>query len=232
MAANIQYGDYNMTDSIDFEILDLGLVYYKNIIPNSEETIELIKKLSERYANGDHGDSFTKVEPWEAWHDPHMPKPFCHKFYIYRHQNIPEQDFYREDLLKIADSLYGSLDRAFEHYANELYPWAKNAAKSEEPGDGVLRYESDGGHLPAHQDLGVSSRLISTVSYLNDNYLGGEIEFRQSGVKLKPEAGSVVFFPSNFLYVHEIMPITDGTRFSMPHWFHHLSNPRMSDGTE
>ena len=78
----------------------------------------------------------------------------------------------------------------------------------------------------------MSSRLISTVSYLNDNYVGGEIEFRQSNVRIKPEAGSIVFFPSNFLYVHEIMPVTDGTRYAMPHWYHHLKTPRMSDGTE
>lgn len=218
--------------SLDFKVLDLGLVYYKNIIPNSEYILDLVKKLSDRFDAKEHGDSFTRVREWEPWWDDHMPKPFNYKFYIYRHNEIPENDFYRDDLMQIADALYGSLDVAFEHYSTELYPWAKNAVKSEEPMDGILRYESDGGHLPAHQDLGVSSRLISTVSYLNDNYDGGEIEFRHSNVKIKPEAGSIVFFPSNFLYVHEIMPIKSGTRYSMPHWYHHLQKPRMSDGTE
>jgi len=218
--------------SLEFEVLDLGLVYYKNIIPRTEYIVDLVKKLSDRYDSGEHGDNWTAVRPWEAWWDPHMPKPFNHKFYIFRHNEIQNDDFYRDDLIQIADSLYGSLDEAFKHYSESLYPWAKAAVKSEEPLDGILRYEDDGGHLPAHQDLGVSSRLISTVSYLNDNYDGGEIEFRQSGVKIKPEAGSIVFFPSNYLYVHEIMPITSGTRYSMPHWYHHLEKPRMSDGTE
>ncbi len=217
--------------SLDFEVLDLGLVYYKNMIPNSGYIVDLVKRLNDRFEANEHGDAFTAVRGWEAWKDEHMEKPFNYKFYIYRHNEISDSDFYRNDLIQIADALYGSLDRAFEHYVS-LYPWARASVKSEEPQDGILRYESDGGHLPAHQDLGISSRLISTVSYLNDDYEGGEIQFRQSNVTISPEAGSIVFFPSNFLYIHEVMPIKSGTRYSMPHWYHHLKNPRMSDGTE
>jgi len=217
--------------SVQFEVLDLGLVYYKNIIPNTDKVVELVKNLSDKFNRKEHGDQWTMVTDWEPWWDEHMPKPFNHKFFIWRHKDISDHDFYRDDLIEIADALYGSLDEALEHYM-VLYPWARTSVKSEEPMDGVLRYDEDGGHLPAHQDLGISSRLISTVSYLNDDYDGGEIEFQHSNVRIKPEAGSIVFFPSNFLYIHEIMPITKGTRYSMPHWYHHLANPRMSDGTE
>lgn len=215
---------------LDYDVLDLGLVYYRNVIPDAAKTIKLINELSQKVDAG--GQDSSAVSNWSPWIDDHMDKPFCYKFSIYRHHLIHENDPYRKELLEIADSLYNSLDSAWEHYSNELYPWAGRVAKSEEPGDGVLRYEQDGGHLPAHQDLGVSSRMVSTVSYLNDNYTGGEIEFQHSGVRIKPEAGSIVIFPSNYLCVHEVMPITSGTRYSMPHWYHHLSTPRMSDGTE
>lgn len=217
---------------INYEVLGLGLVRYKAILKEPEETINRIKSLQERLAAKEHGDRFTIVRDWEAWWDDHMPKPFNYKFFIWRHGEIDPNDYYAKELIEIADGLYGGLDEAFNHYSTELYPFAKNSVKSEEPLDGVLRYEKDGGHLPAHSDLGVSSRLISTVSYLNDNYTGGEIEFRQSGVSIKPDAGDIVFFPSNFLYIHEVMPITEGTRYSMPHWYHHLEKPRMSDGSE
>jgi predicted 2-oxoglutarate/Fe(II)-dependent dioxygenase YbiX len=66
--------------------------------------------------------------------------------------------------------------------------------------------------------------------YLNDNYEGGEIEFVNSGIKIKPEAGSIIFFPSNFLYVHEVHPITSGFRYSMPHWYHNIRDMRNSTG--
>ena len=214
-----------------FEVLDLGLVLYKNMIPEADKTITLANSLAERFLSGEHGESFTRVQDWEPWWDDHMPKPFNYKFYIYRHNEISEDDYYRNELIEIADSVYGSLDKALEHYLT-LYPWARNSVKSEEKQDGILRYEKDGGRLPAHQDLGVSSRLISTVSYLNDNYEGGEIEFRQSKVRIKPSTGDIVFFPSNFLYVHEVMAVTNGTRYSMPHWYHHREDPLDSTGEE
>ena len=216
--------------SLDFEVLDLGLVYYKNMIPDTDKIVGLVKDLSDRFEAGDHGDSFTVVKEWEPWWDDHMPKPFNYKFFIYRHNQIQTNDFYRDALLEIADAMYGSLDRAFEHYSKVLYPFAAQSVKAEEPLDGILRYEQDGGHLPAHQDLGVSSRLISTVSYLNDDYEGGEIEFINSKIKIKPEAGSIVFFPSNFLYVHEVMAVRSGTRYSMPHWYHHRKDIMESTG--
>ena len=215
---------------LDYNVLDLGLVYYRNVIPDAARTIKLINELSDKVKAT--GQTNSAVSDWVPWIDDHMDKPFCYKFNIYRHELIDNNDPYRDELLAIADSLYGSLDKVWDHYSNELYPWAGRVVKSEEPGDGVLRYEQDGGHLPAHQDLGVSSRMVSTVSYLNDNYSGGEIEFQHSGVKIKPEAGSIVIFPSNYLCVHEVMPVTSGTRYAMPHWYHHLSTPRMSDGTE
>ena len=36
--------------------------------------------------------------------------------------------------------------------------------------------------------------------------------------RLKLSAGSIVFFPSNFMYPHSIEPITKGTRYSIVAW--------------
>lgn len=216
--------------SLDYEVLDLGLVYYRNAIPNPDYVIDLITDLANKVEQNDKIG--TRVSKWDPWWDDHMDKPFCYKFNIFRKSLVSDDDFFKKELYEIDNALYGSLDMVWDHYSNELYPWAGRTAKSEEPNDGVLRYEADGGHLPAHQDLGVSSRLVSTVSYLNQDYDGGEIQFQHSKVSIKPEAGSIVVFPSNYLCVHEVMPITRGTRYAMPHWYHHLETPRMSDGTE
>ena len=73
-----------------------------------------------------------------------------------------------------------------------------------------------------------------SLFYLNDDYEGGEIEFRHSGIKFKPKAGSVLFFPSNFLYVHEVYPVTKGPRYALPNWYHNIptENKRNSTGDE
>ena len=82
----------------EHEVLDLGLVYYKNIVPEPQKVIDLAERLAKRFAAGEHGNTFTRVMEWEAWKEPHLPKPFNYKFYIWRHNEIQENDFYREDL--------------------------------------------------------------------------------------------------------------------------------------
>jgi predicted 2-oxoglutarate/Fe(II)-dependent dioxygenase YbiX len=89
----------------------------------------------------------------------------------------------------------------------------------------VLKYEK-AGFLPGHTDQGVSTRCVSVLIYLNDDYEGGNIVFPNSKVSLKPEAGSMLFFPSNFLYVHEIEPILSGTKYSLPNWYHNVTKEK------
>jgi predicted 2-oxoglutarate/Fe(II)-dependent dioxygenase YbiX len=67
--------------------------------------------------------------------------------------------------------------------------------------------------------------------YLNDDYVGGEITFRQSKVTIKPSAGSIVFFPSNFLYVHEVDSVLKGPRYALPTWFHNVPSHMIRNST-
>ena len=36
---------------------------------------------------------------------------------------------------------------------------------------------------------------------------------------IKLKKGDAIMFPSNFMYPHEIMPVTQGTRYSIITWF-------------
>jgi hypothetical protein len=214
---------------MDYEILDLGLVYYKNAIPNPQFIIDTVNSVDERFSSGEHGDSPTEVKAWNAW--TYGTMTFNWQKFFPESKDISPHDYYGKEMKAVADVLYSSLDKAFEHYSNSIYPFAAKNIKNREESIHLLKYEP-GGHLPAHQDQGVSSRVLSTVMYLNDNYEGGEIEFKQSGVRIKPEAGSIIFFPSNFLYVHEVYPITSGSRYSMPHWYHNMKQMIHSNGDE
>jgi hypothetical protein len=49
---------------LEYEILDLGLVLYKNVIKEPEKIIEDVNLLEKRYQNNEHGSSFTEVKPW------------------------------------------------------------------------------------------------------------------------------------------------------------------------
>jgi Rps23 Pro-64 3,4-dihydroxylase Tpa1-like proline 4-hydroxylase len=212
-----------------YEILDLGLVYYKDVIDDPAKLIYLIEDLDRRFLENDHKSSYTFVKEWSPW--KYGDTIFNMQKFFPESQNISDDDYYSKEMKEIANTLYGSLQKAFSHYSKEVYPFAEKNIKSREQSIHLLKY-GPGGHLPAHQDQGISTRVLSSVMYLNDDYEGGEIEFVNSGVKLKPEAGSIIFFPSNFLYVHEVWPIESGLRYSMPHWYHNTEKMLDSTGDE
>jgi hypothetical protein len=82
----------------------------------------------------------------------------------------------------------------------------------------LLKY-SDGQEYKEHYDGGTGiGRCISCLVYLNDNYEGGEIEFINFGVKIKPEAGMLIIFPSNFAYRHIAHPVTNGVKYNLVTW--------------
>tara|TARA_B100000131_G_C18085359_1_gene599860 strand:+ start:1152 stop:1727 length:576 start_codon:yes stop_codon:yes gene_type:complete len=58
---------------------------------------------------------------------------------------------------------------------------------------------------------------LSIIGLLNDNYEGGDIIMFEDK-KINTKAGDLLIFPSNFLYPHEITPVTKGTRYSFVSW--------------
>jgi len=86
----------------------------------------------------------------------------------------------------------------------------------------LLKY-SVGGRYETHTDHYTNSpRHLSIIINLNNDYKGGDLIFTDQKEKeikrLKLGKGSVVFFPSNFLYPHSIKPIIKGTRYSIVSW--------------
>lgn len=78
-----------------------------------------------------------------------------------------------------------------------------------------IRY-GEGQHFKEHHDHGFSYNCtVSLVAYPNDDYEGGELFFRLQGLTIKPEAGDLFVFPSNFMYPHQAMPVTSGTKYSI-----------------
>ena len=59
--------------------------------------------------------------------------------------------------------------------------------------------------------------ILSCLASLNDDYEGGELIFFEDE-KIELKAGSVMVFPSSFLYPHEVKEITKGTRYSFVSW--------------
>jgi hypothetical protein len=73
-----------------------------------------------------------------------------------------------------------------------------------------------GQHFQEHTDHGFSYNcVVSLVGYVNDDYDGGGISFRMQKKEIKPKAGDLFVFPSNFMYPHRALPVESGTKYSI-----------------
>lgn len=111
--------------------------------------------------------------------------------------------------------LYLSTIEAIKQYKNK-FPLC---VIQEDSGYELLRYK-EGQFYTQHTDsFKDRPRAVSCSFALNDDYEGGEFAFFDRKLVYNLKKGSGIMFPSNFMYPHEIMPVTNGTRYSIVTWF-------------
>lgn len=80
-----------------------------------------------------------------------------------------------------------------------------------------------GGHATPHSDNSAFDGTPTSfeinkyvaILYLNDDYTGGELFFRDHDIKFKPNAYSLITFPGGVENVHGVHPVKSGTRYTM-----------------
>jgi predicted 2-oxoglutarate/Fe(II)-dependent dioxygenase YbiX len=116
---------------------------------------------------------------------------------------------------KLDKYIFASAGLAIKKY-NEKFPLT---LIEEDSGYELLRYK-EGQFYTTHTDsFKDRPRAVSCSFALNDDYEGGEFAFFDRELVYKLKKGSCIMFPSNFMYPHEIMPVTSGTRYSVITWF-------------
>ena len=83
----------------------------------------------------------------------------------------------------------------------------------------LLRYKTGGFYRQHTDSFKEQPRAVAMSINLNDDYVGGSMAFFDQEVQIRGGAGSVILFPANFMYPHEIMDVTEGTRYSIVTWF-------------
>jgi hypothetical protein len=81
-----------------------------------------------------------------------------------------------------------------------------------------------GRHFDLHPFEG-NETILSAVIYLNDDYEGGELYFDQQDIKIKPKAGSVIFFPATADFTHASLEVTAGQKEAIPLFFYKYPEP-------
>lgn len=110
----------------------------------------------------------------------------------------------------LCKTLKGFVEEVIDPIVNE---YAKNNfIQPGNPNSYQLARYKPGGFFKTHVDSTPEyPRTISILFYLNDNYSGGEISFPNINMRFKPEANTLLVFPSSFSHYAET--VTSGTKY-------------------
>jgi hypothetical protein len=82
-------------------------------------------------------------------------------------------------------------------------------------GEYLLTKWSKGSNMKPHIDTDAQKHQhIVCMYYINDNYDGGEIVFPDYDLKIKPKSNSILMFPGNENYVHGVIEVSEGFRYT------------------
>ena len=129
-----------------------------------------------------------------------------------------------ENILNTLQKIFEFVHKtATDFYGVEINPFNKNNL--------VLIKFPRGLVLHPHVDTeSVESNHIASIYYINDDYIGGEINFPDHNIKISPKPNSLVFFPGNENYLHEVLTILSGSRYSTSMWFQFSGSTFIKNG--
>lgn len=147
----------------------------------------------------------------------------------------------RQDVKELLVALETAKDACLLKYFT-LYPLAYNCVWWKVKGH-VVSY-GDGVYLGPHSDISAEyiygvhktpqelalRNVISTVTYLNSSvteelltgrtFTEGAHNFNYLNIDpIVPDAGTILFFPSNYVAAHEVLPVGKGRRLSYLGWY-------------
>ena len=188
--------------------LEDNIFYYTNLIEDNESFLN----------NIENADDSNLISKWNPWYSSNSNT----KYGEYK-EIIPGliNELSNVNSVKIINIITTSISKCIENYIKET---------KADPGYlpdivNVRKYDTEaymGPHIDTEDERDKTKPSISLVFYLNDDYEGGEIEFPNQRISLKPEAGSIIIFPSISPYYHDPKPVIKGTKYLIPvFWYKH-----------
>lgn len=175
-------------------------IYLSNVakIGNSAENIQYLENV---LSQDEHRTILNFVTNNESW----IREPWDAMSVLYN--EIPKE------ILEMLHKIFTlSHQKSTELYGVQINPLDKYRLN-------LLKF-IEGFSLNPHVDtLSVESNHIASVYYINDDYTGGEIVFPDHNLKIKPKANSLIIFPGNENYVHEVLKNFGKERYSSSMWF-------------
>jgi predicted 2-oxoglutarate/Fe(II)-dependent dioxygenase YbiX len=183
------------------------IFYYENILYSPESVVQAIEEMDHKLS----GSSL--ISSWHPWYASDNSE------FLFGARKMTNQESYDQSD-SITRTVYNLLKDALDLTAKD-YCAKLGIEMGRQAPISISKYFVDafmGPHTDSPPEP--TTEHISSVLYLNDSYEGGELNFPNQGIRIKPKAGSIVIFPSVPPFVHESTKIISGTKYMSPgFWF-------------
>lgn len=195
---------------------NINLVPINGILPEEiDNGIFLIREfLTEEERSYLHGMALSAPEDeWEKLYKEEIIGQAIHKYgkddaeSIQRYILEKHASFWDNKVLAIEDK---KLSKVLTYRAQVLFEGLYDTTSLSD-----FQRQYPGIALAEHHDQGHDPNLVrATVTYINDDYMNGELYFPDRNLKFRPPARSMITFPATRDYVHGVTAVGDGpTRY-------------------
>ncbi len=208
--------------SLVIERPETNIVYFKGAIKNYQEIIDAIESLS--------NDAVSDWRPWNG----HGSSTRYGDIKDVRKDKIVEinSDKDRAKAAFAINCLTNKMSECAIEYADifnidrdALY-YAVSLLTDPRTTMGINKYD-EGAFMGSHVDFNEDNYYLAytIVVYLNDDYEGGELYFNDLDITIKPEAGSVIMYPSSAPYSHQSLKVLKGRKILITHHWQMILPP-------
>jgi hypothetical protein len=168
------------------------IIYYDNFIPLEDQ-----QKIIDYFNDPAHPWSMSAF--YESYGMSILPDD----------PNLEKYGLPRDYLGKLANRLQEYVEDAHERpvksVSNHAQKWEKGA---------FAPFHSDNTDMEGNWSAWEKSKLVCLL-YINEDYEGGELDFRDHDLTIKPKAGQLITFPGGILNVHQVKKVESGTRHTI-----------------
>lgn len=98
-----------------------------------------------------------------------------------------------------------ALNKKIKKVSTHAQKWEINAFAS---------FHSDNSDMDGNPSAWEKSKYVCLL-YLNDDYRGGQLNFRDHPITISPPEGLLITFPGGFSNIHEVKKVLSGTRYTL-----------------
>jgi hypothetical protein len=196
------------------EKLDNNIIYYKNVLADPKAFVDKIEYLES------FNDNTLQLSKWKTWKASDQDTEYG----VSKDGMFSNMQYKNELDLQTSTLVYNIKSISDLCFVNYAYNTGVRQLKLPDYFS-IRKYNSladMGKHVDAEDPTDKAHPVVSGVLYLNDQYEGGEIYFPEQNIKIKPEAGSLVMFPSYRPYFHHPLPVTSGNKYMVPFFWYDL----------